>query len=362
MKTLNKKASRLLPLTLALLFLVSGCGANSTAESGAGGAAQTGGETAVPSASAAGSASSANADYPNRPIEYVVPFSAGGGVDLVARTVAEGLSKEWGQPIEIVNKPGAGGATGAQYALKQAANDGYTVLADNVASTTMLQAGSAAAPVLLSDHEFAARVVTDAPVFVVAADAPWKDFREFSEWAKANPEKLTWTSVGPAGFSTFAVAEWLKAIGADFSRTRMVATKGASESLPLVAGGNAVLAVHTVNETSTLVKAGKLKVLAILSPERSPYYPDVPTTAEQGVKDLSVSWWTGMSFPKGTPQEIVKKWADGVAKLAQDPDFVAKLKKLQVDPNVLTGQGFKDFVKKEAEYYTGLATETGIRK
>lgn len=76
-----------------------------------------------------------------------------------------------GQPIEIVNKPGAGGATGAQYALKQAANDGYTVLADNVASTTMLQAGSAAAPVLLSDHEFAARVVTDAPVFVVAADA-----------------------------------------------------------------------------------------------------------------------------------------------------------------------------------------------
>ncbi|QWU15272.1 Tripartite-type tricarboxylate transporter, receptor component TctC [Paenibacillus sophorae] len=361
MTTLNKKLSRLLPLSLALLFLISGCGTNS-AKSGAGASAGAGGETAVPAASQAASASSAYADYPNRPIEYVVPFSAGGGVDLVARTVVEGLSKEWGQPIEIVNKPGAGGATGAQYALKQAANDGYTVLADNVASTTMLQAGSAAAPLLLSDHEFAARVVTDAPVFVVAADAPWKDFREFSDWAKANPEKLTWTSVGPAGFSTFAVAEWLKAIGADFSKTRMVATKGASESLPLVAGGNAVLAVHTVNETSTLVKAGKLKVLAILAPERSPYYPDVPTTAEQGVEGLSVSWWTGMSFPKGTPQEIVKKWEDGVSKLSQDPDFIEKLKKLQLDPNVLTGQEFTDFVNKEAEYYTGLATQTGIRK
>lgn len=351
--TMGKKALRLLPLPLALLLLISGCGANAAPESKAGATALTGGETSAPSA---------YADYPKRAIQYVVPFSAGGGVDLVARTVADGLSKEWGQPIEIVNKPGAGGATGAQYALKQADNDGYTVLADNVASTSMLQAGSTAAPVLLSDHEFAARVVTDAPVFVVSAEAPWNDFREFSDWVKENPEQLTWTSVGPAGFTTFAVAEWLKEIGADFSKTRMIATKGASESLPLVAGGNAVLAVHTVNETFTLVNAGKLKVLAVLSDERSPYYPDVPTTAEQGINNLSVSWWTGLSFPKGTPQEIIKKWEDGVAKLAQNPEFIAKLKSLQLEPNVLTGQEFTKFVNQEAEYYTDLATQTGVRK
>lgn len=362
MNNLLKKMLGLLPLSLVLLLVVSGCG--TTAGNSSGSDASPTAESSAPAgATAAPSATTDPAgDYPSRPIEYVVPFSAGGGVDLIARTVAESLSKEWGQPIEIVNKPGAGGATGAQYALKQAANDGYTVLADNVASTTMLQAGSVEAPVLLEDHEFAARVVSDAPVFVVAADAPWNDFREFSDWAKSNPDKLTWTSVGPAGFSTFAVAEWLKAIGADFSKTRMVATKGASESLPLVAGGNAVLAVHTVNETSTLVKAGKLKVLAVLSPERSPYYPDIPTTAEQGVDNLSVIWWTGMSFPKGTPQAIVQKWADAVAKLAQDPAFVDKLKTLQVDANVLTNQEFTDFVNTEARYYEDLAVQVGIRK
>ncbi|MBW4081030.1 tripartite tricarboxylate transporter substrate binding protein [Paenibacillus sp. S150] len=354
-KWIVRKARRL-PASLALLVLLAGCAAEPAQP-----------ETAATSeASPSGAAATASpgpyADYPNRRIEYVVPFSAGGGVDLVARTVAEALGKEWGQPIEIVNKPGAGGATGAQYALKQAANDGYTVLADNVASTTMLQAGSAKAPVLLSDHEFAARVVTDAPVFVVAADAPWEDFTEFSAWVKANPDQLTWTSVGPAGFTTFVVAEWLKEIGADFSKTRMVATKGASESLPLVAGGNAVLAVHTVNETSTLVKAGKLKVLAVLAPERSPYYPDVPTTGEQGVDNLTVSWWTGFSFPKGTPQEIIDKWQEGIGKLAQDPDFIAKLKTLQLEPDVLTGPAFKDWIDQQAEYYTGLAAETGIRK
>lgn len=352
---MKKRAlSIFLTLSLAVPALISGCGAGDSEESGA--------SLSVQATAASAASQQPKIDYPTRGIEYVVPFSAGGGVDLVARTVADALSKEWGQPITVVNKPGAGGATGAQYALKQAANDGYTVLADNVSNTTMLTGGFKEPPVRLEDHIFAARIVSDSPAFVVSADAPWKDFKEFSEWVKANPGKLTWTSVGPAGFSSFIVAEWLNEIQADFAKTRMVTTKGASESLPIVAGGNAVLAVHTVNEVYTLVKAGKLKVLVIQAPERSPYFPDVPTTGEQGVKNLNAVWWTGISFAKGTPPAIVQKWEEALAKLSKDPAFLEKLKNIQLKPAYSAGKEFTDFLNKEASYYTELGTKSGIRK
>lgn len=310
----------------------------------------------------AGKDNSASSDYPRREIEYVVPFSAGGGVDLVARTVAEALSKEWGRPINVVNKPGAGGATGAEYALKQSAADGYTVLAINVSNTTMLAGGFEEPPVKLEDHLFAARIVQDAPAFVVSADAPWENFKEFSDWVKENPEQLTWTSVGPAGFSSFVVAEWLNEIGVDFEQTKMVVTKGASESLPLVAGGNAVLAVHTVNEVYTLVQAGKLKVLAVQADKRSPYFPDVPTVKEQGVDHVSAFWWTGISFPKGTPEAIVNKWQDALDRIVKDENFLAQLKNIQLEPSYLSGEAFRSFIEEEAAYYTELGKKTGIRK
>lgn len=301
-------------------------------------------------------------NYPTRQIEYVVPFSAGGGVDLTARAVAEYVSKEWGQPVTVVNKAGGGGATGAQYALKQAPNDGYTVLATNVSNTSMLTGGFLEPPVKLEDHRLVARIVQDAPAFVVKADAPWNNFKEFSDWVKKNPEQLTWTSVGSAGFSAFVVAEWLNELKVDGAKTKMVTTKGASESLPIVAGGNAVLAVHTVNEVFPLVKAGKLKVLAIEAKSRSPFLPDVPTAEEQGISNLTVSWWTGISVPKGTPDEVVAKWEAALTKMSKDPAFIEKLKLIQMEPAFLPSKEFEAALKKETDYYVDLATKRGIRK
>jgi len=310
--------------------------------------------------SAAGS--SGATDYPVKQITYVVPFSPGGGVDLVARAVAEYASKEWNQPIVVENKPGGGGAVGAQAVLQQSANDGYTILAINNSSTSMLSAGLMNPPVDIEDHRFVAKIVEDAPAFAVSATAPWNNFKEFSDWAKTNPGELTWTSVGPSGFSAFAVAEWMEAIGADMSKTQMVATKGASESAPLVAGGHAVLAVHTVAELYPLAAAGKIKILAVQSDKRSPYFPDVPTTAEQGVEGLSIKWWTGLSVPAGTPDAVTKKWEDLLAKMTQDPAFVDKLKGMQLEAAYQNSESFADTVNKETGYYTELAEKRGMRK
>lgn len=353
---MKRMISLSLSAVLGSLLVLSAC---SSGGSSGGTASPVAGTGANPSS---GPSEAPKIDYPTRAIDYIVPFSPGGGVDLVARAVAESLSKEWGQPINVINKAGAGGATGAQFALKQSPADGYTVLAVNVSNTSMLTAGYVEPPVKLEDHKLVSRVVQDVPAFVVKADAPWKDFKEFSDWVKANPDKLTWTSVGPSGFSSFVVAEWLGEIGADFSKTRMVTTKGASESLPIVAGGNAVLAVHTVNEVASLVKANKLKVLAVQAPARSPFFPDVPTVEEQGVKNLKAIWWTGVTMPKNTPDAIAKKWEEALAKLSKDPAFIGKLKNLQLEPGYLNAKDFGDFLKQETDYYVKLGTEKGIRK
>ena len=303
----------------------------------------------------------ADAKYPTKQVEYVVPFAAGGGTDLVARAVAEYLSKEWGKPVTVVNKPGGGGAVGAQAALKQSAADGYTALANNVSSVSMLNAGMVDPPVKIEDHVLVARVVKDPLAFAVKADAPWKDFKEFNEWVKNNPEQLTWTSVGPSGISAFAVAEWLDAIGVDFKKTRMVTTTGAADSMPKVAGGHAVLAVHSINEVYSMAASGKVKLLAVQSDKRSPYFPDVPTVKEFGIT-MSAEWWTGISLPVGTPESVVKKWEEATAKMVKDQAFLDKLENINVEASYLNSADFTQFVKDETKYWTELATKMGIRK
>ena len=196
---MKRRAWRAALATLLLVPLaLAGCSTGSGGGSGGGGSAADG--------------------YPKKAIEYVVPFAPGGGVDLVARAVSEYVSKEWGVPVNVVNKTGGGGAVGAEYALKQAKKDGYTVLGDNVSSTSMLVSGMKNPPVALEDRQLTSRIVLDPIAFAVKADAPWKDLKELTDWVKANPDQLTWTSVGPAGTSAFGVADWLNAVDTTMSR------------------------------------------------------------------------------------------------------------------------------------------------
>ncbi|WP_342043578.1 tripartite tricarboxylate transporter substrate binding protein [Bacillus sp. OTU2372] len=300
--------------------------------------------------------------YPSRQIELVVPFAAGGGVDLAARAVAEYLSKEWGQSVIVTNKPGGGGIVGAQYALKEAKADGYTVLVNNNSATTMYEAGNSNPTLTAKDNKFVSRVAEGTLAYAVKADAPWDNFKEFTDWVKKNPGKLTWASVGPAGFSAFGVAEWLDSIGVDYKKTSMVSSEGASDSAAKVAGGHVVLAVHTVGELYSLAESGKIKILAVQSSERSPLFPDVPTVEEEGFKGLTVKWWTGLSFAAGTPDDIVKKWDQAIAKMEKDEKFMKELEKIKLEPSYLNSHDFTKAVKDETDKYTELAEKTGIRK
>jgi tripartite-type tricarboxylate transporter receptor subunit TctC len=338
----RKTLGGFLAATLLMISVVSGCS----------------------SASAPNTTVAKNDDpkYPTRPIDYVVPFGAGGSNDLVARAVSEYLSKEWGQPINVVNKPGAGGATGAQEVLKHAKPDGYTVLAVSTSNTSTLMAGNKNLPFSFDDFKFVSKVVEDPLAFVVKADAPWKDLKEFSDWAKNHTDQLTYATPGPSGTATFATEEWLRVIGADFSKARMVTTTGASESLPKVAGGHITLAILNISEVSTMVKAGKVKILAVSSKERSQYFPDVPTAEELGIKGLTVRFWNGVAMPAKTPDYIVKKWDEAIAKMSKDPSFLDKLKAINAESSYLNSSDLTKLVKEETEKYTDVATKNGLRK
>jgi len=301
--------------------------------------------------------------YPTKPIEVVVPFTPGGGTDLIARLLADYMGKKWGQPILVVNKPGGGGIIGARAALKDSRPDGYTVLID-IHTTSSMHIGAWKTPQLtLADRKYAARIVRDPMVFAVKVDAQWKNFKELSDWVKAHPAELIWSSVGPSGPSRYTAFDWFTQIGVDPVKTKMVITEGAGDSFAKLAGGHVVMAIHSVAEANAMLKAGKIRLLAVLSPSRIKFIPDVPTAEEQGVmKGVRVQWWASVAFPAATPDAIVKKWEFAVAEMVKDPAFLAGAERISMNIDFLPAAEMRAFVEHEVEGYTDMAGKIGIRR
>jgi tripartite-type tricarboxylate transporter receptor subunit TctC len=302
-------------------------------------------------------------EYPTKPVELVVPFVPGGGTDLVARLTAGWIGKKWGQPVLVVNKPGGGGMIGARAALKDARPDGYTALMDIHTTSSMHVAAWKTPQLTLADRRYAGRIVRDPMVFAVKADAPWKTFKELSEWVKASPGELVWSSVGPSGPSRFAAFDWLTQIGVDPARTRMVITDGAADSMTKLAGGHVTLAIHSVAEAHAMLKAGKIRVLAVLSPSRVKYLPDVATAEEQAVmRGARIQWWAAVAFPAATPDPVLRRWEAALAAMAKDPEFLAGADAISMNIDYLSAPDTRAHVEREIQDYTDMATRIGIRR
>ena len=301
--------------------------------------------------------------YPTKQVELIQTAAPGGGQDAVSRAVAEYVTKKWGQPVVVVNKPGGGTVVGAHYALKEAKPDGYTIFAEAQIPSSMMVAGMLNPPIKLEDRIFIARVVLDPICFAVNADGPWKTFKDLSDWAKAHSKELTWGSTGPFGTSAFGVGEWLVSLGLNPLDTRMVVSSGFAETIPRLLGGHIMLACQTVAEFYPLVKAGKVRALAVVSEKRNTHLPEIPTATEAGVPGLKgVNWWSGVSAAKGTPQYVVDKWAKVTEEMVKDPTFLEKMNNLHVTVSYVGLNAFRDAVYKEAETYTMLAPKLGVRK
>ncbi len=258
----------------------------------------------------------ARSAYPDRPVTMVVPFAAGGPTDVVARIVAEHMSRTLGQQVVVENVAGAGGTTGITRA-SQAAPDGYTIMMGHMGT-------HGAAPAVYPDlkydpvKDFApVGLAAGTPIVIVAKKGfPAKDLREFLAYVKANSEKLNeaHAGVGSVSFTTCALFNSLAG-----ARPTRVTYRGTGPALnDLVAGQVDYMCDQIVNLVPQ-IQAGTIKAYAVALPQRSPALPDVPTTKEAGMPEFQVSAWNAVFAPKGTPPEIVKKLDDSLVKAVEDP-------------------------------------------
>ena len=289
-------------------------------------------------------------DYPTKPITIVVPFSAGGGVDAMARLLAEPLRAALKQSVVVDNKPGASGMLGAQAVVK-AAPDGHTLLLGSAGETAInpyvykgrmqYDPTKDLAPITL---------VTRVPnVLVANPKLPVKNMDELIAHIKKNPGKVTYATSG-VGNPQHLNGELLASLLA----TPMIHVpyKGAAGQLVDVAGGNVDLSFVSYAGAAPFLKSGKLKALAVTSNQRASFAPDIPALAEsKALASYNLVNWFGLFAPAGTPPTVQQKINDAVTKALRDPALAKRLQDQGGEPSPMTQQQFRDFIKAESAQY-----------
>jgi len=299
--------------------------------------------------------------YPTKGIDIIVPVSAGGTPDVMTRLTSEWLSKYWGKPVTVINKPGGGAIPGALEVLN-AAPDGYTVGTITSQNTSQQHGANKKPPIDVTNPTYLTRVFDVDLVLTVNAKSEWTDIKSFSKWAVANPDKLVWANTGAVSTAAFATAEWYAKLGGDISKTRMMSTGGGAESATLLAGGNCVMNFGDFLGSAAMVRAGKVRYLATSAKKRSPYFPDVPTMEENGIAGLTVGLWVGFMMPHATPEYVIKAWDAAIQKMITDEGFLKKLTNVAGRTAYMNAADFRKLIMQESETYTALAEKLGVRK
>jgi len=297
-------------------------------------------------------------NYPDRPVRIIVPFSAGGGVDVMARALASELQVKWKQPVLVENLTG-GGATIGTNAVVQAKPDGYTLLFTTDQSVT--------ATYFVKDIPYdplkelaAITLITDVPQIVIAHPSlPANDLKGLVAYAKQNPANLNYGSYGN-GSAIHLFFEGLKAsAGIDIAH---VPYRGASAVFAALIVNEVQLALAGTQSAPPLLQAGKIKLLAIDSPQRHPLFPDLPTLVEEGFADIGPRPWYGLFTTVGTPQPLIQKIQRDVSEVLNGDQFNQKnLKPFGYMPTSVTPEEFSQFVKSDYAQKGHLAKIAGAK-
>lgn len=298
-------------------------------------------------------AASAAADYPQKSIRVIVPYAAG-GADLFIRPLQQRMQEKLGQPIVIENVGGAGGVVGAAR-VAAAAPDGYTVLfAGSGAIVTAPKITGAS--YTWKSFEPVANLIAIPFTLVSRSDSSIRTFGDFVQQAKANPGKLTYASPGHGTSTQMAADAMAAAAGLDVLE---IPYQGGNPAVSALLGGHVDLAVATPGLVMPHVNAGKLIPLAVTSEKRFSPTPDVPTLVENGV-DVSVVSRYGFYMPKGTPEEIVRKFADAVAYAIEEPGYVDLMESQYNEVEFLDPSAYKQAVAEEDAYFTKIMSEMNL--
>lgn len=281
--------------------------------------------------------------FPNRPIKIIVPFAAGGGTDIVARVVADKLGQKLGQSVVVINTPGAGGTIGAS-TVARAQPDGYTLLVWHVG---MISSAYVVKPLPydpLKDFTPIGQLSSATNLIAVNPSVPAKNLQELVAYAKANPGALNYGSSGVGGADHLA-GELLSQVAG--IKTVHVPYKGGGPATVGAVSGEVQFVAGTASQVMPMVKAGKLRGLAVMQSQRSPSLPDVPTSVEAGFPDLQYKTWFGLWGPAGLPAGVVDTISTALQAVLARGDVREQLDKVGVEPAPTTARDFDAMFKSE---------------
>jgi tripartite-type tricarboxylate transporter receptor subunit TctC len=305
----------------------------------------------------AGSTATSAENYPVKPLHLVVPFPPGAGTDMFARVIANKLSERLGQPVLVENKAGAGATVGTEF-VARSAPDGYTLLLSTASHAINPSIYFSLPYDTLKDFVTVTQVANVPTVLVVHPSVPAHTVKELVDYAKSKPGVLNMGSAGSGTVFHLAGESFKSSTGIDMVH---VPFGGGGPALTALLGGQVNVLFETSLTVQSQAKAGKLRILAVGSPERSPGLPDVPTLAESGLPGFSAVNWYGVYAPAGTPREIVMKLNHEIIKVLNLPDVKERFLAQGADLIGNTPEQHAAFLKAEMEKWGRIARITHAR-
>ena len=295
--------------------------------------------------------------WPAKPLRMIVAFPAGGGSDIVGRIVAAKLSERLGQQVVVENRAGAGGAIGAEAAVKSAP-DGYTIALGGTSEIAVNPFIYKLAYDPVKELVPVGLIGTTPIVIVVTPSLPVKSANDLIALAKNQPGTVHVGSAG-SGSLTHLAAELFRSMTA--VTWTHVPYKGAPPALNDLAGGRVQVMFSTVPAAIGMIKSNLIRPIAVSTQSRAGTLPDVPTVAESGIAGYDPQFWYGVFVPVGTPKDVLAKLSDAVAQTARDPGVVDSLSKQGVIPASLSPAQFADYVKADAARWGKVVAESGAK-
>jgi tripartite-type tricarboxylate transporter receptor subunit TctC len=295
--------------------------------------------------------------FPDQPIKMVVAFGPGTGSDTIARILATQMTAILNSPVIVENKLGGGGVIGTEF-VARAAPDGYTITlgtASSLGTTPLLN--PMAKYKVDKDFAFIAGLAKSDYVFVTAnsPEAP-KTLQDLVGRMKAAP--TSFASAGVGTITHLATEVLLQRAG---TKATHIPYKGSGEVIAAISGGHVLFAADSPSATLPLIRAGKLRALAVTGPQRIASLPDVPTVAESGYPGFAVLAWWGLAAPAGTPPDIVRKLGDVAFKAMSAPEVTQQLKQMEIEPMLLGPDEFTAFVRKDTPFWTEFVRTANIK-
>ena len=293
-------------------------------------------------------------DYPNKPVELVVPASAGGGTDALARAFAEVVKKNLPQAIIVSDKPGASGVVGMSDVLN-GRPDGYKISV--VIAELVILPHLNLSKFTYADFQPVARLNADPAAITVRAEAPWNTIEEFLAAAKAKPDEVRVGNSGNGSIWHLAAAALEDRAGVKFNH---VPYQGAAPGVVALLGGHIDAVAVSPGEVAAHVQGGKLKTLVVMSDKRVKGFEKVPTAKERGI-DLTIGTWRGLGAPKNTPPEVMAKLREITAKTAAEQSLKDVMDKQNLGYVYTDGAAFKETLAKDDVYFKALITKLNIK-